>query len=106
MTINSVSDRPPYPEASWRLTTSATPANAAKIAGVTDLKGKKVATVRMASGDAVLRGALKDKGINWKTDLQIFELKSPAAVIEAVKAWCTVGEITQALEKVFGRFRE
>ena len=64
----------------------ATPANAGKIASVADLKGKKVATVRMASGDAVLRGALKDKGINWKTDLQIFELKNPAAVIEAVKS--------------------
>lgn len=64
----------------------ATPANAPKIASVSDLKGKKVATVRMASGDAVLRGALKDKGINWKTDLQIFELKSPPAVIEAVKS--------------------
>ncbi|NTV71345.1 MAG: ABC transporter substrate-binding protein [Azonexaceae bacterium] len=64
----------------------ATPANAGKIANVSDLKGKKVATVRMASGDAVLRGALKDKGINWKTDLQIFELKNPAAVIEAVKS--------------------
>ncbi|PKO90133.1 MAG: sulfonate ABC transporter substrate-binding protein [Betaproteobacteria bacterium HGW-Betaproteobacteria-10] len=64
----------------------ATPANAGKIAGVADLKGKKVATVRMASGDAVLRGALKDKGLDWKTDLQIFELKNPAAVIEAVKS--------------------
>jgi NitT/TauT family transport system substrate-binding protein len=64
----------------------ATPANAGKISSVADLKGKKVATVRMASGDAVLRGALKDKGINWKTDLQIFELKNPAAVIEAVKS--------------------
>jgi NitT/TauT family transport system substrate-binding protein len=64
----------------------ATPANAATIAGVADLKGKKIATVRMASGDAVLRGALKDKGINWKTDVQIFELKNPPAVIEAVKS--------------------
>jgi NitT/TauT family transport system substrate-binding protein len=64
----------------------ATPANASKIAGVADLKGKKIATVRMASGDAVLRGALKDKGINWKTDVQIFELKNPPAVIEAVKS--------------------
>lgn len=64
----------------------ATPANAGKIAGVADLKGKKIATVRMASGDAVLRGALKDKGLNWKTDVQIFELKNPPAVIEAVKS--------------------
>ena len=64
----------------------ATPANASKISSIADLKGKKVATVRMASGDAVLRGALKDKGINWKTDVQIFELKNPPAVIEAVKS--------------------
>lgn len=64
----------------------ATPANAGKIAGIADLKGKKIATVRMASGDAVLRGALKDKGINWKSDVQIFELKNPPAVIEAVKS--------------------
>ena len=64
----------------------ATPENAGKIGNVADLKGKKVATVRMASGDAVLRGALKDAGISWKTDLQIFELKNPPAVIEAVKS--------------------
>jgi len=64
----------------------ATAANASKIADVGDLRGKKIATVRMASGDAVLRGALKDKGINWKTDVQIFELKNPPAVIEAVKS--------------------
>lgn len=64
----------------------ATPGNAGKIDSVADLKGKKIATVRMASGDAVLRGALKEKGINWKTDVQIFELKNPPAVIEAVKS--------------------
>ena len=64
----------------------ATPANASKVSTIADLKGKKIATVRMASGDAVLRGALKDKGIDWKTDVQIFELKNPPAVIEAVKS--------------------
>ena len=53
---------------------------------VADLRGKKVATVRLATGDAVLRGALFKEGINWKTDLQIFELKNPPAVIEAVKS--------------------
>lgn len=56
------------------------------IKSVADLKGKKVATVRLASGDAVLRGALDDAGLNWKNDLQIFELKTPVAVIEAVKS--------------------
>lgn len=63
-----------------------TAANAASVKTVADLKGKKIATVRMASGDAVLRGALKDAGIQWKTDVQIFELKNPPAVIEAVKS--------------------
>lgn len=51
-----------------------------------DLKGKKIATVRLASGDAVLRGALKEAKLNWKTDVEIFELKNPAAVLEAVKS--------------------
>ena len=59
---------------------------AATIKSVADLKGKKIATVRLATGDAVLRGALDDAGINWKTDVQIFELKAPPAVIEAVKS--------------------
>jgi NitT/TauT family transport system substrate-binding protein len=59
--------------------------NAPKIKTLADLKGKKVATIRLATGDAVLRGALEKEGINWKTDLQVFELKSPPAVAEAVK---------------------
>jgi len=63
-----------------------TPANESVIRSIPDLKGKKVATVRLATGDAVLRGALSDAGINWKTDLQIFELKNPPAVLEAVKS--------------------
>lgn len=58
----------------------------AAIEGIPDLKGKKVATVRLATGDAVLRGALHDAGLDWKKDLEIFELKSPPAVIEAVKS--------------------
>jgi NitT/TauT family transport system substrate-binding protein len=62
------------------------PENESAIKSISDLKGKKVATVRLATGDAVLRGALNDAGINWKTDLQIFELKNPPAVLEAVKS--------------------
>jgi NitT/TauT family transport system substrate-binding protein len=62
------------------------PENENVIKSIPDLKGKKVATVRLATGDAVLRGALNDAGINWKTDLQIFELKNPPAVLEAVKS--------------------
>jgi NitT/TauT family transport system substrate-binding protein len=60
--------------------------NAKTIKTIADLKGKKIATVRLATGDAVLRGALDDAGLNWKTDVQIFELKSPPAVLEAVKS--------------------
>lgn len=63
-----------------------TPENAKRIKTIADLKGKKVATVRLATGDAVLRGALEKEGIHWKTDLEIFELKNPPAVIEAVKS--------------------
>ncbi len=62
------------------------PASASSIKGVADLRGKKVATVRLASGDAVLRGALHDAGLDWKKDVQIFELKNPPAVLEAVKS--------------------
>lgn len=63
-----------------------TAANAGKVKKINDLKGKKVATVRLASGDAVLRGALNKAGIDWKSDVEIFELKNPPAVIEAVKS--------------------
>jgi NitT/TauT family transport system substrate-binding protein len=64
----------------------AKPELAKSIKTVVDLKGRKVATIRLATGDAVFRGALERAGINWKKDLEIFELKSPPAVIEAVKA--------------------
>ena len=60
--------------------------NAAKIKSVGDLKGKKIATVRLATGDAVLRGALDANGIDWKKDITLFELKNPPAVIEAIKS--------------------
>src|SRR5690606_30960666 len=42
--------------------------------------------VRLATGDAVLRGALKEADLDWRKDVQIFELKSPPAVTEAVKS--------------------
>jgi NitT/TauT family transport system substrate-binding protein len=61
------------------------PENENVVKSIPDSKGKKIATVRLATGDAVLRGALNDAGINWKTDLQIFELKNFPAVLEAVK---------------------
>ncbi|MDR1936391.1 MAG: ABC transporter substrate-binding protein [Candidatus Accumulibacter sp.] len=62
------------------------PERAAEIRSIPDLRGKKVATVRLASSDAVLRAALKDANIDWRTDLEIFELKNPPAVIESVKS--------------------
>lgn len=55
---------------------------------MTDLssfKGKTIATVRLATGDVVFRGSLTEAGIDWKKDLTINELDSPAAVLEAVK---------------------
>ncbi|MDR2506929.1 MAG: ABC transporter substrate-binding protein [Candidatus Accumulibacter sp.] len=56
------------------------------IRSIADLRGKKVATVRLASSDAVLRTALKEAQIDWRSDLEIFELKNPPAVIESVKS--------------------
>ncbi|MDR3671077.1 MAG: ABC transporter substrate-binding protein [Holophaga sp.] len=63
-----------------------TTAKASGVKSVSDLRGKKIATIRLATGDAVLRGALERVHINWKKDVQIFELKSPPAVMEAVKS--------------------
>ena len=62
-----------------------TPEKAESLKKVTDLKGKKVATIRLATGDVILRAAVHKAGLSWKDDLEIFELKSPGAVIEAVK---------------------
>jgi len=63
----------------------AKPEKAGQFKDIKNFRNKTVATVRMATGDAVWRGALYDAGINWQTDLKIEELKSPAAVLEAVK---------------------
>jgi NitT/TauT family transport system substrate-binding protein len=62
-----------------------TPENADAVKSVKDLKGKKIAVVRLASGDVVLRWALHQNGIDLKKDVQFIELKNPTAVIEAVK---------------------
>lgn len=59
--------------------------NAETLKTVADLKGKKIATVRLSSGDAILRGALSEAGLNWKKDVRLFELKNPPAVQEAVR---------------------
>jgi NitT/TauT family transport system substrate-binding protein len=60
--------------------------NAESIKSVADLKGKKVAVVRLSSGDAALRGRLLELGLTPGKDVKIFEIKSPPAVIEAVRA--------------------
>ncbi len=62
------------------------PQNADKYKNITDWKGKNIATVRMSTGDVVYRSALKDAGLNWSTDVNIQELKTPAAVMDAVKS--------------------
>ena len=59
---------------------------AAKVTDLKGLKGLKVGTVRLSSSDAVVRSELSKAGIDWRTDLQVFELKSPAAVLESVKS--------------------
>ncbi|GHV28722.1 hypothetical protein FACS1894167_06550 [Synergistales bacterium] len=61
------------------------PENAQALKDIKNFKGKTVATVRLATGDIILRGALEGAGIDWKKDVTINEMESPAAVLEAVK---------------------
>lgn len=63
----------------------AKPENVDKFKTVQGFIGTKVATVRLATGDAVWRQALSKAGIDWKTQVTVQELDSPAAVLEAVK---------------------
>lgn len=63
-----------------------TPEKAKDIKQIVDLKGRKIAVVRLSTGDAALRGYLVEHGIVPGKDIQIFELKSPSAVIEAVRS--------------------
>jgi NitT/TauT family transport system substrate-binding protein len=48
-------------------------------------KNKKIATVRLSTGDIVFKGALTETGIDWKKDVAFSELDTPASVVEAVK---------------------
>jgi len=59
---------------------------ASKISDLKGLKGLKVGTVRLSSSDAIVRAELAKAGIDWRKDLQVFELKNPPAVLEAVKS--------------------
>lgn len=63
----------------------ALPEKAEAINTISDLRGMNVATVRLSSGDAVLRGALDKAGLSWKSDLVITELSNPDAVLRAVE---------------------
>jgi len=63
----------------------AKPEVAEKIKNVTDLKGKTIATVRLATGDVAFRSALSVAGVDWKNEVTIKEMESPAAVLELVK---------------------
>lgn len=60
------------------------PELAEKLRNIQNFKGKKIATVKLATGDIVLRGALFDAGINYEKDLTIIEMNSPTDVIVAV----------------------
>jgi NitT/TauT family transport system substrate-binding protein len=57
----------------------------ANLHSVNDLKGKKIATIRMATGDVVLRWALGKANLDWQNDVRIFELRNPDAVMDAVR---------------------
>lgn len=63
----------------------AKPENAERFKTTQGFIGSKVATVRLATGDAVWRSALAKEGIDWKNQVTIQELDSPATVLEAVK---------------------
>ncbi|SDF24622.1 ABC transporter substrate-binding protein [Sporomusa acidovorans] len=63
----------------------AKPENAGQFSTPQGFIGKKVATVRLATGDAVWRSAMSKAGIDWKNQVTIQELDSPTAVLEAVK---------------------
>ena len=63
----------------------AKPEIAEKIKSITDLKGKTIATVRLATGDIAFRSALSAAGVDWKNEVTIKEMESPAAALEVVK---------------------
>lgn len=64
----------------------ALPSKKGQFKTVQDFKGKTVATPRIYTADIVWRGALKRAGLDPNKDVNIIELKNPAAVLEAVKA--------------------
>ncbi|MDR1829901.1 MAG: ABC transporter substrate-binding protein [Candidatus Fibromonas sp.] len=63
----------------------AKPEVAEQIKDITSLKGKTIATVRLATGDIAFRSAMSKAGLDWKNEVTINEMESPAAALEAVK---------------------
>jgi len=47
-------------------------------------KGKKIALVKLSTGDVIFKGALKKAGIDWKKEISFVEMGSVASVVEAV----------------------
>ena len=63
----------------------AKPEVAAKLKDLKNLKGKKLAVVKLSTGDVVFRAGLMNAGVDWKKDMTVVEMDTPAAVMEAVK---------------------
>jgi len=59
---------------------------AAAIKSIQDYRGKTIATPRLYTPDVVWRGAMYDAGIDLNKDVTVLEMKSPIAVVEAVKS--------------------
>lgn len=58
--------------------------NAEELKDIKNFKGKKVATVSLATGDVVWRSAVHDAGLDLEKDLEIIEMQSANDVIVAV----------------------
>lgn len=58
---------------------------ASSFAGDDYLRGKKVATIRLSSGDIVFRAAAKQQGLTIGQDVEFNEMESASAAMEAVK---------------------
>lgn len=63
----------------------AKPEKAAELADLKNLKGKTVATIRLATGDIVFREAALQQGLKIGEDVTFKEMESASAALEAVK---------------------
>lgn len=64
----------------------ARPETANKIKSIQDYRGMTIASPRLYTPDVVWRGAMYDAGIDLSKDVTVLEMKSPIAVVEAVKS--------------------